>query len=222
MVRNNKKAFWQALIFTIIIFALGLLLGFFLEKNRTQEIEIKLIASELNLLDEQLRNQISENLNLSCDLAIESTFGFADKIYFEAVKMEKYDSASKFTDDLKLIHKRYDLLRTMLWLEGIKLKKRCGDKFHTIVYFYEYSPEDINIKSQQLFFSRLLTDIKNENPDKVLLIPIAANLDLASIDLTLQNYNLTKLPVVLIDEERIIDKITTLDDARNIVFEGNN
>lgn len=27
--RNNKHAFWQALVFTVIIFAIGLIMGFF-------------------------------------------------------------------------------------------------------------------------------------------------------------------------------------------------
>lgn len=219
---NPKHAFWQALIFTIVVFLFGMLLGFVLERGRAQEIEINLANSELNLLDEQLRNQIIENLNLSCDLAIESTFGFADKIYGEALKLEKYDSASKFTNDLKIIHRRYDLLRTLLWVESIKLKDRCGDGFHTVVYFYEYETQDVGVRSQQIFFSRLLGDIKGGNPEEILLIPIAANLDLESVNIALENYDLTELPVVLIDEERIIDDIITLEDARNIVFDANN
>jgi len=47
-------------------------------------------------------------------------------------------------------------------------------------------------------------------------------LDLESVNIALENYDLTELPVVLIDEERIIDDIITLEDARNIVFDANN
>jgi len=113
---NSKQAFWQALVFTILIFVLGIFLGFFLENSRSDTLQLRLLNSEVNLLDEQLRNRVTDDLNVECELAVESTFNFADKIYSEAVNLEKYDSASTLGDDLKSIHRRYDLLRTLLWL----------------------------------------------------------------------------------------------------------
>ncbi len=217
---NSKHAFWQALVFAVVIFILGMVLGFFLEKDRASEIELNLVVSELNLLDEQLRNQISDSLDVECDLAIESTFNFADKIYWEAAKMEKYDAASKFSNDLRIIHRRYDLLRTMLWIEAIDLIDRCDSDIHIVVYFYQYDVEDIDVKAKQLFFSRLLLDAKSENPDDILLIPIAGNLDLESVNLALENYDLPELPIILIDEERIVDEVVTLDELKKTIFES--
>ena len=50
---KSKHVFWQALVFTVIIFAMGLILGFYLESSRTNEVELRLLGSEVNLLDEQ-------------------------------------------------------------------------------------------------------------------------------------------------------------------------
>jgi hypothetical protein len=218
---ESKSVFWQALIVTIVIFAAGLVLGYYLESSRATGVEISLLGSEMNLLDEQMRAKIIGDSNVSCDLAVESTFAFADKIYGEALKLEQYGASSKFTNEVMLVlHRRYDLLRMMLWDESVKLKARCGG-FHTVVYFFDYNSEDMNIKARQAFFSNILLDVKNGRPGEVLLIPIASNLDLASVDLAMENYQVSMTPSVLIDERKIVGDIVTFDEMSGFVFSGN-
>ena len=220
---GGKHVFWQALVFTIFVFLIGLMLGTFLEVNRSDRIQSQLMESEINLLDAQLREQTTKHFSFDCSSQIESSFSFADKIYDEAVRLERYDSASKFLDGLKTVHKRYDLLRLILWIEAVELKEKCPDQFHTVVYLYKYDVDDVDINSRQAFFSRLLLDTKNANPDKILLIPIAANLDLDSIDLVLMNYGLTQdaLPAIIVDEEEVISDIISLEELRNVIFDSN-
>ena len=218
MVEGSKSVFWQALIFTIVIFGLGLLFGYYLESSRASSVELNLLSSEVSLLDEQIRGRIVEDSNLSCEIAMGSTFAFADKIYEEALNLEKYDSSSKFNKDvLVVLHKRYDLLRAMLWDESIKLRKRCSS-FHTVVYFFEYAPENIELKGRQGFFSKLLLDVKNNHPGEILLIPIASNLDLASVQLAMENYGVEEMPSVLIDEKRVVSEIVTLEEMEGFIF----
>ncbi len=218
---GSKSVFWQALIATIVVFAAGLVLGYYLESSRATSVEINLLGSEVNLLDEQMRAKIIGDSNISCDLAVESTFAFADKIYSEAVKLEDYEASSKFTNDVMLVlHRRYDLLRMMLWDESVKLKSRCGG-FHTVVYFFDYGSDDVDVKARQTFFSNMLLDVKNAHPGEVLLIPIAGNLDLASVDLAMENYNVLKTPSIVIDEKKIVDDIVTIEEMNNFVFSGN-
>ena len=218
---NSKHAFWQALVFTIVIFLIGALMGFFLENSRADKIQLELMNSEINVLDEQLRNKIVEDFNLSCEHAVKSTFEFADKIYWDAIKLEKYDSTSKFTETLKEIHKRYDLLRVILWSESIRLKETCGADFHTIIYLFDYDSDNVNVKSEQLAFSRLLFDIKKNYPDKIILIPIAANLDLDSVNLIMTAYNITHRPAVIADESSVITEILNYRELENIIFKSN-
>ena len=221
MVNNSKNAFWQALILSIIIFSIGLILGFFLEKSRTSSIEINSLNSEINLLDEQLRNKVIENLQVDCIPASDSAFKFADRIYAEALKLEQYDSSAKFISTLKVIHKRYDLLRLMLWLESTKLKKNCSSEFHTIVYFFDYDSQDIKVRAEQTAFSRLLTDLKERYPHDILLIPIAGNLNIEAIDLAKDKYDIISSPSILIDEKEVVDKIITLQELENHIFNSN-
>ncbi len=219
MVNSSKHAFWQALVFTIVVFAVGFLLGFVLENNRSDNIELAIINSEINLLDEQIRSRGIEQFEIDCTLAKQSTFNFADKIYNEVLQLEKYDSSAKFTETLKTLHKRYDLLRMILWTEGIKIKKECDSDFHTIIYLFEYRAKDIETKARQASLSKLLVDIKEKNGDKVLLIPIAGNLELESVNLIVQKYRIKELPVIIIDEEKIVNNDITFENLEKIIFE---
>ena len=215
---GNKHAFWQALLFTIIIFGFGLILGFFIEDSRTDEINNKLLISEINIIDEQLRNRILVDYNVSCDIATESAFNFADDIYHQALELEKYDAASTFKNTLTVLHKRYDILRTLLWAEAQTIRRNCGNSFHTVVYLYEYNTEDVEKRAQQIFFSRLLGELKVNNPDEILLIPIAANMNISSIDLMVEHYKIEKLPAVLIDERAVVDYVLSNEELEKIIF----
>src|SRR3989344_4133455 len=148
----SKHAFWQALVFTAIVFFLGMILGFFFESKQSEDIRSHLVDSELNILDEQLRQRIIADYNVSCSLAKESLFFFADKIYDEAIELEEVDATGRL-GDLTVLHRRYDLLRTLLWVEAENLKKRCGDDFHIVTYLYLYNNNDIDVSSKQNYFS---------------------------------------------------------------------
>ncbi len=215
---SNKHAFWQALVITIIIFAIGFIFGFFLEVFRGDKMESVLLNSEINLLDEQLRANTEDYFKITCNETKEGLFNFADKIYYEAKKLEKYENSEKFSETLFLIHKRYDLLRMMLWVESIKAKQNCMSDFHTVVYLYEYDTEDIDKKSKQEFFSRLLFDLKSKNPGKVLLIPIAVDTGLDSVNLTTRSYNISNYPAIVIDEKKVINEVIKFDDFEKEVL----
>lgn len=219
---RSKSAFWQALLLSIFVFLLGLMLGFFLENSRANSVEINALNSEINLLDEQLRNDIFKSFDIGCSESIQSTFEFADKIFWEAQKLSGYDDASKFPDSLEIVHKRYDLLRMILWQDSIELRERCSGEFHIVVYFFEYGSDDINKKSLQLSFSRLLLDLKNKYPGDILLIPIAGNLELESVDLVLDKYDIEKLPAVVVDEEVVVRELVNIKEFENIVFSAIN
>jgi len=218
----SKHVFWQALLFTLVIFGLGVAAGYLLETSRAVDVQNAVTLSETHLLDQQLRNRAIETLNVSCQDAIDSTFNFADSIYNEAQQLEQYDTASTFTDSLLALHKRYDLLRTMLWFESIDLRNKCKGSFHTVVYLYDYNTDDVTIRSKQVFFARALLDLKSRNPDTVLLIPIAQNLDIQSVTLASERYGVTQSPSIIIDEKTIVTQIDSFDQFETLVLHSNN
>lgn len=215
---NPKHAFWKALLFSLMIFLIGFMIGFFVENMRIEKVQMSIINSEINLIDEQLKGDVLKGFDINCDISKESIFEFADRIYSEALKLEEYDISSKFTNELTVFHKRYDMLRMQLWLDAINVHSKCSSEFHTIVYFYQYNPSDIETKAEQLTFNRLLIQLKEDHPDEILLIPIASNLNIASIDAVLKKYSIEKTPVLIIDENLTVSEIPEYSQLENIVF----
>ena len=64
----------------------------------------------------------------------------------------------------------------------------------------------------------LLVEIKEEYGSKVMLIPIAADNDLPSIELLIHKYGITNLPVILIDENTKITEVEKKEDITKYLF----
>lgn len=218
----RKDAFWHALVFTIFIFAAGLFIGFIFENSRVNTVEEQIYSSEISLLDQQIRTMAISNFNISCTDAKKELFSFADRVYDEALRLENYDGASKFMDVLPILHKRYDLLRVLIWTEGIKINEKCPDKFHRVVYFYSYSSEDAAIIGTQAFYARLLSDVKEKLDEDLLLIPIAVNTNVSSVDLLVREHGITQFPAILIDEQMVITEIPTAEELESLILKNSN
>lgn len=217
---GTKHVFWQALLSAVLIFGIGLLLGIWLEETRTTKIENLLLQSEINVLDSQLIGKVNENFDIECKIAKEKIFQLADEIYEEARLLEQYDASSQLTEILQTVHKRYDLLRIMLWAEGNKVKEKCKGDFHIIAYFYQYNEPPINIKSQQVAFARYLEDIKEQQGENLLLLPIAGDLGLSSVEVVKKNFKITRYPAIILDEKTRIDNLEDLKKI-NILLSSN-
>ena len=215
---NSKHAFWQALLVAVSFFFSCLIIGFFIESYRADAVKMNILDSEIYVFDEQLRQIILDQQNVSCTLAKDSLFDFANRIYHDAEKLENYDSASKFSESFGILHRRYDLLRTLLWQDSIKLRERCQLSFHTVIYFYEYNPEDVEMRALQSYYSRMLVELKESYGGEILLIPIAINMNLSSVNVLLDNYKIEELPVIFIDERYAINTIISSDELERIIF----
>jgi hypothetical protein len=214
MFRTQKYVFIEALVITIIIFALGVMAGFLLENWRTSKVDVLYQNSEVNLLDVKVQTEIYSNWNFDCKSAVKENIDFANRIYDEAKQLEKYQKASILTESLIVSHEKYDLLRAMLLLNSVKIKEKCNASYHDVVYLYKYRDKNPNIIAKESVFSNLLVDLKAKKGDEVLLIPMAADNELASVKLILSTYNVStdELPVVVIDGKIKINKVENIND----------
>lgn len=207
--------FLYALIITVIVFNLGIIFGYALESSRINQIQDWSEQAEMNILDQKLQNQALDLLDLDCDLLVQNNLDFANRIYEEALVIDKYEKASRLNDDIKDEHKRLDLLRALLWMNSIKIKKECNSAYHNVVYFYQYNEPSFDQKAEQRFYSNILGEIKEEHGADMLLIPIAVDNDLPSVDLLVNRFNVEKLPAILVDEEHLITNVESQEDITN-------
>jgi hypothetical protein len=102
-------------------------------------------------------------------------------------------------------------LRTILWINIISAKENCNE-INTVVYFYVYNTEDIPLKAKQIVWERILGDLKNKLGNEFILIPIAVNQDISSLDYLLERYNIQQFPSVIINEKIILYEHQTFEE----------
>jgi len=214
MIKNQKWVFLKALIVTLIIFNIGVYLGYKLEASRADKINQLYLESELFLLDQQIQREAFEIVDLNCDKAVQANIDFADRIFEEALgTIYNYEAANRINNAIIFQHQRFDLLRTLFWMNSIKIREKCNSNYHNIVYFYDYLEPNAEQIGKQNFFSNLLEEIKKEKGNKVMLIPIAGDNNLPSIDLLIERYGITEFPTILIDEKIKITDMKTKEDV---------
>ncbi len=212
MIKKQKRIFLYALLTTLVIFNLGIFMGYLLETTRVSEINDFYLKAEMELLDQRIQREALDLINLDCDLIVQENIDFADRIFEEALLIQRFEDANRMNSEIIFQHKRYDLLRTLFWMNSIRIKEKCNSDYHNVVYFYDFDDPSLEQASEQRFFSNLLFEIKEEYGEKVMLIPIAADNDLPSIELLVKNYEIVEFPTILIDESVKITEVETKED----------
>ncbi len=215
MLMNKKRVFWEALLLTLLIFLIGFLGGVLFEEKRVNVIEEYYLQSENSLMDILALNNFVSLNNISCDAMIDSNIAFANRIYGEAKILEEYESSGRLKDDLNLEHKKYDVMRTFLWINTLKTNEICKDKVHTIVYLYEFNNDDLGKKAINKVWSKILEDFKEKYGDEVILIPIAVDSGIESLKPLLKSFEIPEYPVLIIDNKEVIGEISSVDEIEN-------
>ncbi len=204
--------FLQALALTIVVLIIGLYLGILLEQSRSVEINEYSIQSEISLLDIVALNDLIGEANISCAVLEKSNFDLVDKVYQEAKLLDEYEDSGRLTQNLKDLHRRYDVLRAYLWVNIIQTKKLCDSNYSTIVYLYNYDQKDLSKKAEQNVWSKVLYDVK-EPRENLLLLPIAVDTDLISLNSLISGYEIESFPAVIINEKHVLTELVTVEEV---------
>lgn len=208
IINSKYRVFIETLILTTMILAIGFLLGFYFEFSRVNGAINEAKNFEIEALDLKLQDYYYQVMDeTSCEASIFQNFIFADDIYKKGLELEKYEEANQLSDDIKREKRRYVLLKTELWINSILLKQKCGGEnktFHTLVYMYSDNQNDLIKKAEQSALSNILGQIKEEKGNKIILLPIAGDLDLQAVDLQRKIYKIGYLPSLIIDEEHVL------------------
>ena len=71
--------------------------------------------------------------------------------------------------------------------------------------------EDVGQRNKQNVFSKYLEELKDDYGNKIILIPIARNMDLISVELLTKNYGV-KGASVIVDESLIVTELEDLSE----------
>lgn len=209
MLKSKKHVFWEAFLITIVVFLAGLFLGMFLEATNSAKISNLYLQSEISLSDASTTVKLAEDTSLDCETIKKQNILIANRIYEEAKLLEQYEDSGKLTDTMKLLHKKYDLLRALLWISNEKALERC-DNYDLVVYLYEYNSENTETKARQNVWSKILLNVREQAYD-FMLLPIAANQNLTSLEFLKEKYEVKKLPALVINNEHVLYELEDVD-----------
>jgi|SRR3989344_2095862 len=214
---NPKNVLWEALLLTAVVFILGLFLGIALESERLGKVNNYYAKSEISMIDILAFSEMIDSEELNCENLILHNLEFADKIYNEALLLEKYEESGKITNQIFIAHQKYDLLRTFLWDNVIKAKEKCKEDFSYVVYLYEYKTKDLTKKATYKVWSRVLFDLKGEFGNKIILLSIAVDNDLISLNYLISKFKISKFPAVVIDGKIVLYELSTSEELEKYI-----
>lgn len=208
---TEVDVFWKAALLTVVIFSMGILVGYWLDTMRVEEIRSEYKEMDLGWGDARLQAlyyQIFKNTSNFCEPAINQNLEFADRVYAEGIKLGQYEKINKFTPDLIIEKKRYVLLKLQFWLNCIHLKRLCDTPYINVVYFYSHH----NLTIEDQVQGAVLLDLKEGCGRKMMLIPLPIDLNLTTTNMIKEQYNIKKTPTILIDEEIKLEGLQTRDE----------
>lgn len=213
-MKVQTDVFWKAGILTAVVFILGVLLGYYIESGRLSEIEEEYKQIELQWADAKLQTLYYQTLpSFLCNAAIEENLKFADRVYQEGLKLEKYEEANRLTETKFLLDKKkYALLKVEFLLNSIFLKEKCKSANYTnLVYFYADDPtQDQGVKQKTI--SLILKELKQKFGSNLMLIPLPIDLDISVINIIKKSYNINSIPTILINEEIKLEGVKTKEE----------
>ncbi|MCD4759424.1 hypothetical protein K8R33_00880 [archaeon] len=216
--RNEKSALWKALVLTLVMFFIGMSLGFFIEYLRGNSIKEDYVDLEFELLDSNLRYSFYQIMGEDfCDIAIEDNLRFSDRIYEEGKKIDVYEKFNRLGDRLLEEKKRYALLKTEFWLNSILLKDKCGADYDILIYFYLDNPGSSDVEQKQKVQSNILGKLKEKYGSDLMLIPLPVDLELSVIGAFVKLHDIDEFPTVLINDAIKLEGLHSLEEIEKLI-----
>tara|TARA_Y100000310_G_C20628418_1_gene787224 strand:+ start:997 stop:1671 length:675 start_codon:yes stop_codon:yes gene_type:complete len=213
MVKPQTDLFWKALIFTIIIFVIGVYLGIVLEESRLGAVQEEFDDLVIRWGDLRLQSYYYQSIDeISCEEAIDENLKFGDRVYEDGLLLEEYEQANRLTDKLEFEKKKYNLLKTEFYINSLVLKDKCNANYDVLVYFYLDGTEDLDLGAQQSTVSRVLGEVKEQYGPNLILIPLAADMDISVINILLDSYNIESFPSIWLDSGVVLEGVHSLED----------
>jgi len=221
MVNIYKTAAISAVI-TIFVFLAGVWFGMTMQETRVNEIKQEYLQMQISWNDIQLQSDIIMSNSLKnediCQNVVEKNLKFGDQIYEKGKKIETYEKRNEFSEDLETQKREHNLLKLQFWVNLINIKKSCNSNYINVVYFYEDDGGKIT-KIKQDKISEILFELKQEYGQEMMLIPIAKDLDLSSVDTVIAKYKIETFPSVLINENILITDVPDKKSLKKIIDE---
>ncbi|MEM5801842.1 MAG: hypothetical protein QXQ18_00435 [Candidatus Aenigmatarchaeota archaeon] len=207
----------KAGLITLFIFVSGIMFGIFIDNFRLSEIRERISRVEVSSLDAMLMSLYFQKFGKgACDIALDTNLRFNQRIYSEGSRIEEAIKVNMFTPELEQEWRRYILLQVQFWFNSVELKKNCNFNYSNVVHLFKLKIEDPQEKALNKLQSQIMLNLKQKCGNKIMLIPITTDSNLSIVDAVVKQHNITKLPAIIIDEEKVFQGLTSLERLNEV------
>lgn len=194
----NWKIYVTAGIVTLVVFSLGIGLGYLISNQKYDIIKYDFDSIQLQQKDIEIELLLINSIgNKSCDTLsyeIEKTASQSTEL---GQTVMFYDNEIIKNPDFPSLKKNYIISLIQLWSYWELFKSNCNSSVNTILYFYSIKNCD-NCQAQGFVLSYL----KETYPDKIMIFALDKDEDLYSLDLLKNVYNVTTAPTLIINNKK--------------------
>ena len=214
----EKRRYILAGVLTLLIFSLGIMLGFLIDAERLQYYQNIKTDQRLDYNSLQLQyayiNQLGEERNCP---ALLRTFDESVKSLESArIRLETYNQDSTINKvDFEMLRREYIIAQLRYWLFAKQTKNLCGQDVVTILYFFS-DQETCPDCDEQAF---VLTYLKKRLGDKLLNFALDEQyLDEPMIEILKESFVVSSFPSLVVEGE-IVEGFTNVDDLLPLICE---
>lgn len=197
----SKDKYLLAGVITLLIFSLGITLGFLLEDQRYNLVEEVYLGQEVSYHSLQLQYLYLNSFSGADSCPILSTTlkeavqDLSDSLG-EVIAYEEEKETSPARKEF--IMRRYALDNIRYWMLALQSRQECDLEIVPILYFY--SPDCPSCPLQ----GTILTYFKNLFGERVLVFPINTDLQESEpmVEIVMKRFEITKYPTVIINNKK--------------------
>jgi len=217
MVKTLKNTLLKSIIAAIVIFAIGLYLGYTLDVLRVDDVSNSMSEIELdtlyyvtsqNYLD--TFGTVVENES-ACGLMSSILSGLSPDLGELGSTLTYFESKNIFSGrSYNILKHKYFLLEVRAYTLFTKLKEECGYDFDLILYFYDQYHEDSKRQGYVL-------DTLVHSDDNIYVFSFDRVFDEAIVHFLVERYNVTTAPVLIVNEDQKFEGYASLAELREFL-----
>lgn len=222
MERKNLREYALiALVITLMFFLIGLVFGGFIQLNYADDTSEKLSEIRMEFRDVELAFLLQNmNSSIACDYYRNKLEEVNEKIKSIKPTIIKLERDLKVdTDKYRKLKRRFMAARLEYWMLLEAVDQKCPTNKTTILYFYKTKEKCRSCTKQ----GHVLSYIEKKH-DEIEVVPVDRDEDLILIDTLQESYNISKVPALLLDRNKVMRGFTSKEKIYDYICKtkGNN
>jgi hypothetical protein len=203
---------------TLLIFALGVMLGLVFDYERIESLQNQNSGQELGWQSLQLQYlylSTIENSTAACPVLQKSLENSIKELGKSLEKLQDYEKNTQVNQaEYSVISRKYLLDNFRYWVFSSSVGERCQQGVINVLYFY--SLKDCSVCPNQ---GVILTNFKTKLQDQILIFPINTDVPEDFTGILMLQYNITRLPALVINGQSY-QGVVPRDELARIICEA--